>query len=93
VASRPEEFAQDLHRSPIGPNNTSVDSLVDIGDGCVLKEITEAFLALSQPMVGATRRVLHTQSFDLARTHSANISITTRPRGPSGIGLSSTIAT
>src|SRR5690242_9549106 len=31
----------------------------------LLKKIAEALLALSQPIVGAAQRVLHTQSFDL----------------------------
>ena len=39
--------AQDLHRSAVGPKNTGVDSLMDVRDGCFLKKVTEAFLALS----------------------------------------------
>ncbi len=37
--------AQNLHRRAIGPKNTSVDSLMDVRDGCFLKKVPELFLA------------------------------------------------
>ena len=43
--------AQDLYRRAIGPENTSVYSLMDIRYGCFLKKVVELFLALGEALV------------------------------------------
>ena len=56
--------AEDLHRRAIGPENPSIEGLMDVCDGRFLKKVAELFLALGEPLVRLTQ-LLADRSFRL----------------------------